>query len=270
MDFGIIKLHSYGMMVFLGFALATWFATLRGKKEGFAPNVVMDLVVWILVSSLIGSRAMYVMFHLNEFHGRWLDIISPIQSDGTIGIAGLVFLGGVLTAVPVSAWYMHRKGIPFLKMIDVMIPALALGMGFGRIGCFLNGCCFGVPTDQPLGMIFPSNCIAGGVFSGIHIHPTQLYAIIYNFSIMVILTLRTPYRRFTGELFYMFLALYGIARFLNETVRYYQSSMIPLHIGSIDITISMIITFIMFITGLAMLVREYRISNRGDRSNHKK
>jgi len=144
-----------------------------------------------------------------------------------------------------------------MKMIDVMIPAFALCQSIGRIGCLLNGCCFGVPTEMPWGMVFPATCLAGGVYPGVPIHPTQFYAILYNFTIVVILVLRTPRRRFIGEIFYLYLMLYGMARFLNETVRYYRSGMIPLHIGSSDITISMIITFLMFVTGLGLLIRGY-------------
>ncbi len=124
LDLGRFKLHSYGLMIFLAFVLGTWLAAVRARRDGIDVGVVVDLVVWILISSLVGARVTYFLFHLDEFRGppdgsgpiRWLDIVNPIQSDGTIGIAGLVFLGGVVFAVPVTWLYLRRKGFSFHRM----------------------------------------------------------------------------------------------------------------------------------------------------------
>ncbi len=222
----------------------------------------MDLTVWILISALFGARMMYVLFHLDEFKGRWIDVISPVQSDGTLGIAGLVIFGGVIAAVPVAAWFLKRKKIPLLKMTDILIPSLTLGIALGRIGCFLNGCCHGIPTELPWGVEFPESCIAGSVFQNQAIHPSQLYETIYSFIIMGILLIRSRTRLFVGELSFIFLVLYGLARFINETIRFYRSSMIMFNIGSLDITISMMISLAMFLTGIILLVRGYK--NKGN------
>ena len=244
-------------MVFLGFVLGTWLAVYRAKKVGIKPDIVLDLVVWILVSSIVGARGMYIIFHLDEFQGRWLDMISPIQSDGSLGIAGLVVLGGVMTAIPVAAWYLKRKKISFSLMLDILVPSLALGMGIGRLGCLLNGCCFGHPTDFPWGMIFPDTCLAGSIYLNQPIHPTQLYAVFYNLAILSILLIRSPLKRFNGELFYLFLALYGLSRFINEIFRYYRHGMVMINIGSFEFTISMLISLSMVVFGLILLVRGY-------------
>ncbi len=253
-------------MVFLGFALGTWISVKRGKSAGIESNVIMDLVIWILVSSLIGARLMYVLFHLDEFKGRWLDAISPIQIVGTVGIAGLVILGGVLAAVPAGAWFLRKKNIPFLKMADIMAPGLAIGIAAGRIGCFLNGCCFGHPTELPWGIAFPEECLAGSMYPHQTIHPTQLYAIIYNLGVGIFLMARSPHKKITGELFYLFLILYGVFRFLNESVRYYRPSMVPLHFGSFDLTISMIISILMALTGVILLAKGFRKTGKHNES----
>lgn len=224
---------------------------------GIDSKVIFDLVVWILIASLSGARITYVLFHLDEFRGRWLDIINPIQSDGTVGIAGLVVLGGVVFAIPAVWLFMRNKGIPFLKMADVLIPSLAFGNGIGRIGCTLNGCCFGHPTDLPWGIVFPQTCIAGSVFPGQPLHPTQIYALLYSFAIGGFLLWYTRRRRFEGELFFLFFVLYGIVRFLNETLRYYQPGMILVKTTTFSLTVSMIISLIMFATGGIFLVRGY-------------
>ncbi len=255
---GPVRLASYGMMVFIAFAFGLWLSTVRARKVGIDPGKVMDLTMWILVSSIVGARLTYILFHLNEFQGRWLDAVNPFQSDGTVGIAGLVVLGGVILAIPVAYWYMKRHNIPFLKMVDVMVPSLAFGIAIARIGCFLNGCCFGLPTDLPWGVIFPDNCYAGSVFPDQHIHPTQLYAIIFNALFGVILLLRTPHKRFDGELFYLFFLLYGPYRTLIETIRYYRSSMVLFETGAFHFTFSMLISVLMTIAAVVLLLKGYR------------
>ena len=242
-------------MVFLGFVFGTWLSVRRAARAGVASETILDLIMWILFSSIAGARLTYVLTHLDEFQGRWLDVISPIQSDGTIGIAGLVLLGGVAAAIPVSVWFLKRKRVPVMQALDILIPALAFGIAIGRVGCLLNGCCFGVPTKLPWGLVFPDTCLAGMTYAHQSIHPTQLYAIIYSSAIGLFLLWRTPRKAFEGELFALFLALYGVARFLNETVRYYREGMILLRFGSFELTLSMMISALLFGVGLALLIR---------------
>jgi phosphatidylglycerol:prolipoprotein diacylglycerol transferase len=258
LDLGRFKLHSYGLMVFLAFAFGVWLAVRRGRKIGITDEKVLDMSVWVLVSAIVGARVAYVMFHLDEFRGRWLDVINPFQSDGTIGIGGLVVLGGVVLTVLVMGWYFRKHGLPVLKMLDMFIPPLAFGIAIGRIGCFLNGCCFGMPTDSPLGVVFPACSGAGQMFPGQHIHPTQVYEFIYAAMIGIVLLLRSPRKRFEGELFYLFLLLYGPFRFFNETLRYYRSGMIIFESGDFSFTVSMFISLAMVIGGVVMLIRGYK------------
>ncbi|NQT33892.1 prolipoprotein diacylglyceryl transferase [bacterium] len=263
-EIGAFKLHSYGLMFFLAFVFGVWLGTVRARKVGIAPGKVMDLTMWILVGSLVGARSSYVIFHLGEFRGRWLDIINPFQSDGTIGIAGLIVLGGVLLAVPAAWIYLKKNNIPFLKMMDVMVPSLAFGMAIGRIGCFLNGCCFGLPTDMPWGVVFPETCYAGSVFLHQHIHPTQLYAILFTGLLGTVLLLRTPYKRFEGELFFLFFLIYSPYRFLVEIVRYYRDSMILLDLGTINFTVSMLMSMVIFVAAVILLVKGYGVARGAD------
>lgn len=238
--------------MFAAFAFGTWLAVRRARSEMVDSGLVMDLVVWILISSLVGARFTYVIFHLDEFRGRWLDTVSPIQSDGTLGIAGLVVIGGIVFAVITSIWYLGRKNIPYFKMMDIMVPSLAFGIGLGRIGCFFNGCCFGHPTESLIGIVFPSTCLAGSVYPGQAIRPTQLYALVYSFAIGIILLLRTGSKRFEGELFGLFFVFYGVARFINESLRYYRESMILGKFGEFSFTISMLLSLIMLTFGIAI------------------
>jgi len=242
-------------MIFLAFAFGLWLGVLRGKKVGINSNDIMDFTVWMMISALIGARLTYVVTHLSEYAAHPLDAISPIQSDGTIGIAGLVVLGGVIFAIPTAYYFAKRRNIPYFKLTDVMMPSLAFGLAIGRVGCFLNGCCFGLPTDGVFGVIFPSTCLAGSVYPHNPIHPTQLYDLFYNGVIGIILIWWTPKKRFDGELFVLFLTLYGFGRFWVENLRYYPEAGHLFNIGSVQVTGSGLVSLAMIAAGVTLFVK---------------
>lgn len=222
---GSFELHSYGVAMGLAFVFAIWWAVRRSHLAEVKKSFIFDLAVVVMISSLIGARLTYVVAHWNEYRYHLLDIISPVQSDGTIGIQGMVLLGGVIAAVIFGGWYVKRRGVSFWAMADVSAPPLALGIGIGRVGCFLNGCCFGNPTDGPLGVIFPQGCYASAIYPGIAIHPTQAYSSVAAFAIaFLLLILEKRWHRFTGWTFSLFLILYGIDRLIVEGFRFYDPS----------------------------------------------
>jgi len=249
-------------MVMLAFVFGFYLAARRGKAMGVSTEAISDLTLWIMVGSLAGARLTYVIAHWREFEGRWLDAISPIQSDGTIGIAGLVVLGGVAAAIPIVIWQTRKRGLRFLQVADVMMPSLAFGLALGRIGCHLNGCCFGTPTDLPWGLRFPETCLAGAVYPGKALHPTQLYESLYAAGIGIALILRTPYRRFEGELFHLFLVLYGIFRFFNEIVRHYDARLNLFEVGGVHFTGSMAGSLLMIGVGVYNLLQGGKAGRR--------
>lgn len=252
--------------MFVALVVGVGLSIRRAKRVGVDPQVIMDMAVWLLVSGLVGARLTYVIFHLDEFQGRWLDMISPFQSDGTIGIAGLVVLGSILGAIPAAYIFTKRRNLPFWKIVDIFIPGLALAMGIGRIGCFLNGCCFGLPTDLPWGVHFPETCHAGYASGGVAIHPTQIYELIGDFAIAGVLLWRTAKVKFEGELFMMFLIMVGIFRFFIETIRYYgEDKLVLLNLGTGHFTFSMLVSLLMSVFGLYMLMRGYKHPTKGAR-----
>jgi len=242
-------------MIFLAFAFGLWLGIKRARKVGIESDAIMDFVVWIMISSLVGARLTYVIFNWGEFAARPLDAISPFQSDGSIGIAGLVVLGGVAFAIPAAAIFAKRRKIPFWRLVDVMTPSLAFGLAIGRVGCFLNGCCFGLPTHQPWGVLFPKGAFASIVFPGEHVHPTQIYDFIYNSLIALVLLWYTPRRRFEGELFALFLVIYGMMRIWVEALRYYEPSGIPFTVLGVNVTGSMIGSAVMIAGGIYLFLK---------------
>ena len=248
---GPLEIHAYGLTLALSFLLGIYFAMYRAKKQGIDPNNIVDLSVVIVISAILGSRFLYVIFHLEEFKGRWLDTINPFQSSGQIGIAGLTMLGGLVAAVVFSIIFMKIKKMPLLKISDIMVPSVGLGIFITRIGCFFNGCCYGLPTDHSWGMVFPPGSPAGFCFSNQAIHPTQLYSSLYGLLIFALLLIIERYKKFDGFLLYFFFIFYGISRFVVDFFRYYESSMV---IGGLSISVNQGISIGLVLLGALLLV----------------
>ena len=251
---GWFEVHSYGLLLMLSFLLGIYIAVRRAKKAGINPNHIVDISIIIIISALVGARLMYVAFHLDEFRGHWIDMINPIQGDGTIGIAGLVLLGGIILAILSSFVYLKYKKLPVLSVFNVMIPSVALGLVIVRIGCFLHGCCFGIVCTQSWGVTFPYDSPAGFIFPDIPIHPTQLYASIGGAVIFVLLLLSEKVQFFKDKTFFTFLILYGISRFVVDIFRYYEESMILLHMNIFNVTLNQVICVALIIAGISAIV----------------
>ncbi|MFB0509490.1 MAG: prolipoprotein diacylglyceryl transferase, partial [bacterium] len=132
--------------------------------------------------------------------------------------------GGLVSAIVAGILYARRERMPLIKMFDAVAPAIVLGEFFTRIGCFLNGCCFGKPTNLPCGIIFPHNSLAGYLFPDIAIHPTQLYSSLAGLSLFFIALWLEKRKLRDGILFFIIIALYSLYRFLIDFVRYYEDS----------------------------------------------
>jgi phosphatidylglycerol:prolipoprotein diacylglycerol transferase len=250
---GPLEIHSYGLLLAISFLVGIYLSIYRAKKQGVDPNKIIDLSVVIVLSAIIGARFLYVIFHLDEFKGHWLDTFNPFQSSGQIGIAGLTMLGGLIAAVSFGMLYLKIKKLPALKIADIVAPAIGLGIFLTRIGCFLNGCCYGVPTDVPWGMIFPAECPAGFAFPNQVIHPAQLYESLNGLIILGALLVLERYKKFDGFLLYFFFILYGIARFIVDMFRYYENSMVLFQLGNFAISVNQGISILMVLLGSILI-----------------
>ncbi|MDZ7338143.1 MAG: prolipoprotein diacylglyceryl transferase [candidate division KSB1 bacterium] len=246
---GPLQIHAYGLMLATSFVLGILLAARRAKKVGIDPNRIMDLGVVVAVSAIVGARLFYVVRHLDEFRGHWTDTFNPFQSTGQVGIGGLTLLGGVILALVTSYIYLRAKGLPFLRVADMVAPSLGLGIFLTRIGCFLNGCCYGVPTKLPWGVSFPEGCAAHWQYGSVPIHPTQLYSSLGGLIIFLALLALDRRRAFDGYLFYFFLIFYGLGRFLVDFVRYYEPSMVLMRLGSVAISYNQAISLLMLLAG---------------------
>ncbi|MDZ7314984.1 MAG: prolipoprotein diacylglyceryl transferase [candidate division KSB1 bacterium] len=258
---GAFELRSYGLALAVSFLLGILISLKRAQKANVDQNTIMDLSVLMIISAIIGSRLLYVLFHLDEFRGRWLDTISPIQSNGQIGLAGLSVMGGIIFCFITAFIYLRIKKKPFFKIADVMIPTVGLGIFITRIGCFLNGCCFGLPCNghHPICVTFPLDSPAGGVFPNQPLIPTQLYSSLYGLMIFGLLLWAERYKWFDGFLFSLFLILYGISRFTIDIFRYYEESTIVLNMRTLGLTINQLLSIAFIVAGVGIIVANFNL-----------
>jgi phosphatidylglycerol:prolipoprotein diacylglycerol transferase len=252
---GPLAIQSYGVMLALSFIVGIYVAVYLGEKKGLKGDDIVNISFISIISSIIGSRLFYVVFHVEEFQGRWVYIFWPVQENGTIGIGGLILLGGFLLAFFSSLVYIYRKKLNFWKLADSIAPAIALGIFLTRIGCFLNGCCFGKVCDLPWGIKFPFNSPAGSVMGEIHVHPTQLYSSLYGILIFIVLIFLNRYKLFDGVLIGTFFVLYGISRFFIDFYRFYERQMFILD----GLQFNQLVSLMMLVTGLSILFYRYQI-----------
>jgi phosphatidylglycerol:prolipoprotein diacylglycerol transferase len=226
---GSFPIYSYGVMIALAFIAAVLFAMKEAKSVGENPEIILDISVYVILGAIIGGRLGYVIFHLDYYLKNPIEILYFRQG-------GLSFLGGFLIALFLSLLYFKRNKVSFWKFADITSPSIALGLGITRIGCFLNGCCFG-KVSESYGIKFPSlhmppvylqqlkdGLIASGSSFTLPVIPTQLYSSLYGFLIFFILLWMKKYKKYNGFLFLSFLLLYSFSRFIIEFFRFYENN----------------------------------------------
>lgn len=210
---GPLEVHSYGFFLALAFLAGILISLRYAKKEGLNPQFVFDLAIYDIIAAIVGARLFYVIGQWDYFRSNLLEVFM-VQNGG------LVFLGGFFLALAVTLIYAVSKKIPLLKLFDALAPGVSLGYAIARIGCFLNGCCFGVPTNSWLGVRFPPGSLAASYCPGEAVYPTQLYSMTLMFLVFLFLAWLYPRKRFDGQLFFWWLVLYSVYRFLVELIRF--------------------------------------------------
>ncbi|MBN2494865.1 MAG: prolipoprotein diacylglyceryl transferase [Deltaproteobacteria bacterium] len=211
----VFKLHTYGVAIAVGFVVGIYLAIRQARREGVSADVVLDLSFWILIASMVGSRVLFIIVNIDDYIAEPINLVK-------IWTGGLVFYGGFLGAV-LAAWiYCYRQGISFFRISDIMVPSVAIGHCFGRLGCYSAGCCHGLPTgSEVFGAIFTSHgtVVARNKLLGVALHPTQLYEALGECAIFIALILLRKRKRFHGQLLVAYLILYALLRSVNEMFR---------------------------------------------------
>ncbi|GAB4183911.1 MAG: prolipoprotein diacylglyceryl transferase [Calditrichia bacterium] len=252
---GPLEIRTYGLMLAIAFLLGITISANRAKKRGENPDNIYFFAYFLVFFSILGARLFYVVFHLDEFAGRWIYTVLPFQEDGTIGIAGLMILGGVVFGFITAVIFFRIKKLDFFTYGDIIAPALPLGIFFGRLGCFFNGCCFGDVCHHAWGVVFPPESPAGAVMGNLPLHPTQLYESFFNlllFFIILFIEMKwKPISNIKGSLLSIFLIGYGVERIIVDLFRHYESQMFVLP----GIEINQIISFFMIVLGIYIIIK---------------
>jgi phosphatidylglycerol:prolipoprotein diacylglycerol transferase len=259
---GIHFVRSYGVLLAIAFLLGIIWARKRAMKAGIPGQHVIDLSFIVLIASIVGSRFFYVIYHLDEFSDNILNVINPFQGD-TVGIYGLSMMGGVVLAVISAFLFFYFKKIYPWPLLDAMMPMFALGLGIARVGCFLNGCCFGLPHEGLFGVVFPSDSGAGFHFPETPLIPTQIYSSLAGLAILGIVLWSERFKRFEGHSFWLTIALYSTWRFIIDFYRYYEDSMILTTMDSTRFTRNQLLSVLMFIISVTGYIIMYRKSRSG-------
>ena len=224
-----IPIRAYGLMMVIGFVLGVSRAARVAKRRGIAPERMWDLGLVVLVSGVVGARLVYVLLNpppmlrgcgLPRSIGGWVESLREFLA---VWNGGLSFHGGVAFAVLFGWLYVRRVGIGFWVAADLSAPSGAIGYAVTRIGCFLNGCCYGAPTNLPWAVRFNDHG-----FITPPSHPTQIYAALANLLIFCILTRLEKVRRAPGFVFISYLGLYSVYRFAIEFLRKGYSAQVSL------------------------------------------
>jgi phosphatidylglycerol:prolipoprotein diacylglycerol transferase len=236
---GGYEVPSYGVFLTLAFAAGIWLARRRAAARGIDEERILDVCMLILFTSILGARLLWVFTHTEQFRpplGSWTDALNPFRGGSYVGFAGLSMLGGVVLATAAALAFMAWRKLPVLATADLLAPSVALGEGITRIGCFLNGCCHGLPCDAFFCIRFPEGSPSVLAFHGASVHPTQLYASAAGFAFFAILSLLWRRAPFEGAVFAAFLALEGVERLLLDLVRHQDASVVWFHVGGAPFT----------------------------------
>jgi phosphatidylglycerol:prolipoprotein diacylglycerol transferase len=243
-----LELHSYGLLLAIAFLVGIQLFLRRGVARGLPEDKLSNLSLLLLVLSIVGGRGLYVLTH-------WSDYAHDVLGVFRIWEGGLMLYGGYFLAIAGGIAYLRRHQIPVWRVGDAAAPSMALGIGLGRIGCFLNGCCFGLPSHLPWAVQFPPGSYSNFVFPSEPLHPSQLYLAAAGIGQFALLLALDKKRRFDGWLFWTYIALDATLRFLIDFTRYYDATSYLGKIGSLSFNVNQVFSVFLVAASVFMLLR---------------
>ncbi|MBI3535767.1 MAG: prolipoprotein diacylglyceryl transferase [Deltaproteobacteria bacterium] len=208
---GPIPIHGYGLMIAIGFLISIYVLRKLAARSKLDPEKIVDLAFWCLIIGFLGSRILFAITRFNDFAS---DPVSFLR----IWEGGFVFFGGLLAVIPFVMWYFKKYKLPAWKTVDVLSVGVVLSHAFGRLGCFLAGCCHGKPTGSNWGVKFYSDLVEPALH-GINLHPTQLYESSALFLLFFGLLWIFKIKRFDGQVALTYFIVYPIIRSVIEVFR---------------------------------------------------
>ena len=255
---GFIEITAYGLMNAIGYLMAGFYLYKTQAKSPFKNNTeLFDYIFYLILGALIGAKIFYIIFHWSGFYGdnifeKLIDAIKTFRS-------GFVYFGGFVGAVCSGVYFIRKRNFPISKTADFTAPAIALGHLFGRIGCFLAGCCYGEISHSKLAIKFSNpECLVPHHLHNIPLHPTQLYEIFANLLIFLTLHFLNNKKHKTGSIFVLYMAMYSVARFGIEFFRGDERGNFIFSISP-----SQLISIVIFITAILIYILAIRNKKNG-------
>jgi len=237
---GSYPIHWYGVLLAAGFFGGLWTASRRARRDQIHPDKIFDAGIWLMLGAIVGARTLYVVSYWDNLFKEPKFPSAPWTEIFMVQRGGLVFYGGLIGAIASGILYAHRAKLPLWRFADIMAPSIALGYVPGRLGCLMNGCCYGRPTDLPWAIRFP----ADHETHGLPVHPTQIYDSLLNLALYVALAWLYRHKRFDGQVFAAYLIGYSVLRSFVETfrgdypVKYLGGVLTPAHLVSLLILLA--------------------------------
>ena len=252
---GKFTLHGYSVMIALGFIIAMALCLLRAKKKNMDGDVITDIGLVGVIAGFLGAKILYIIVSYKELFANPKNVIGFPQI-----FSGFVAYGGIIFGFLGIFIYSRIKKINAAEYLDFTIPFIAMIQGFGRIGCFLAGCCYGGPTDSFLGVTFPSP----HQMAGIKVWPTQLFSAAGDFAICGILLLFSTKNKKKGNVCVLYAILYAIGRFAVEFFRADERGFIAL--GNFSLSTSQFISLLILpvAIGVGILINLPKESKKKD------
>jgi phosphatidylglycerol:prolipoprotein diacylglycerol transferase len=229
-----VPIRGYGVMLLLAAAAGIRLSIVRGRPLGFDADTILALGMEMFLAGIVGARLFYVLEYRQTFFAPGRSWSEALLDAVNVPAGGLVVFGSLPTAAAAAWWFARRRGLPLLRLADCVVPGMLLGLAIGRIGCFLNGCCYGGPCDLPWAVRFPPDSppwvdqvrrgllpspAGGAVGWSLPVHPAQLYAAIDAAVLAALAVAFTPLARRQGEVLALVLTLHPVSRILLEVIR---------------------------------------------------
>lgn len=239
---GNITIYSFGTFLAAAFIVGLWLTRREMKDRGLEQDAAYDLVLGVAVGALFGARLFYVVGHWTDFYASNPAEILRIWNGGLVFYGGL--LGGAIGLIIIAL----VKRMDIIRLADTVAAPLSLGTAIGRIGCFLNGCCYGIPAKAPWGLNF---------FGDKRYLPTQLIEMAWALIMfgVIFFWLEKKYEfKSDGSVFLIYLAMYSFGRFFVEFVRYANWHLFGIF------TFSQLLSIVVFAISLTMIVRRRQMN----------
>ncbi len=248
LHWGALHIRSYGLMLAIAFLFGTWLALREARRLRIDEDALVTIILATLVCSVLGARLLYVMEHLEDFRRQWGSVLALWQG-------GLTLYGGIVGGTVAGLLVARRLHQPMWTVADALTPSLALGTMFGRVGCFLNGCCYGRPTRLPWGVEFPADSFAGLDYGTVPVHPSQLYNAAAGLGLFALAWALRKRLAPPGTLFWGFVLAFSLVRIPIDLTRAYEPGAVLATIGGVPFTESQLTSVALALFGVLMMLR---------------